>query len=277
MFLRIFRYRVQPQMRDRHLAIQARSAQLYGNYVSRSPSYFRRSGDANNWVELHWYTDKAECQQVAQAVADDLELARLWREFQETLDPDYPPTLEEFGEYELPRPVSASPFAQPPIDAEPAAVAPSAPAKSIHAAATATVAATAEAPQPNSPEPTAAIAEKFESVSKPEHAPLHPTSDNGDGRSHAADANANGAASDADIIEATSQADLREADVEDASSEPSQRPHWPSPPLPAESKRDDLIIEDDLPIEPRSNSLSFNDGVWIVEPEDKPAPRREDH
>ena len=33
-------------MRDRHLAVQARSAQLYGKYVSKTPSYFRRSGDA---------------------------------------------------------------------------------------------------------------------------------------------------------------------------------------------------------------------------------------
>lgn len=245
MFLRIFRYRVQPQMRDRHLAVQARSAQLYGKYVSKTPTYFRRSGDANNWVELHWYVDKAECQRVAQAVADDLELARLWREFQETLDADYPPILEEYGEYELPRPVSASPFSQPPIDAEPQ-----------------------PAPKPPAAAPVAEV------VRPVEHATLKPTSDNGDGRTHE-HANANGSAVEAEVVAAADEPST--ANDHTATDEPAQRPLWPSPPLPVDNDRDELVIEDDPPSETRSSSLSYNDGVWIVEPEDKPAPRGENH
>ncbi len=252
MFLRIFRYRVQPQMRDRHLAVQARSAQLYGKYVSKTPTYFRRSGDANNWVELHWYVDKAECQRVAQAVADDLELARLWREFQETLDPDYPPVLEEYGEYELPRPVSASPFSQPPIDAEPP-----------------------PAPKPSVVKPVVqpVVAPVAEVVRPVEHATPKPASDNGDGRTHE-HANANGSAVEAEVVDATDSSDGEE---QASTSEPAQRPLWPIPPLPVDNDRDELVIEDDPPSETRSSSLSYNDGVWIVEPEEKPAPRRENH
>jgi hypothetical protein len=224
-------------MRDRHLAIQARSAQLYGKYVTRAPSYFRRSGDANRWVELHWYADKAECQKVAQAVADDLELARLWREFQETLDADDPPTLEEYGEYELPRPVSASPFAQPPIDVEVVPVPRPAPAANTSPSVT-----------PAAAPPSAAA----------------PSGDNGDGRSHE--------------TTAKEQSDAGKSVYESPEppqviAEPLDRPAWPQSPLPAEDERDALIIEDDPPADNRRNSLSFNDGVWIVDPPDNPGRR----
>lgn len=272
MFLRIFRYRVKPQMRDRHLALQARAAQFYSKYVSRSPTYFRRSGDANSWVELHWYADKAECQRVAQSVAEDIELARLWREFQETLDQDHPPTLEEFNEYELPRPVNASPISQPPLDEQTPDPARPAVIKPIVAAIT--------------EEPHAKPA--MLPPADPGHI-IKPTSDNGHGRNHASDKEPG----------ATTKP---EAEVTDET--PPARPHWPNPPLPTDAKiveaetdvaaatdtqsddtqsddtqsddaqTDDLIIEDEpphhQPPQPPSTTLTYNDGVWIVEP-----PRRD--
>jgi hypothetical protein len=145
MFLRIFRYRVQAELRDRHLALQARASRLYQRYVTNPVGYFRRAADPSIWVELHHYVDREECQKVAIEVAADPELARLWKDFQETLDPSYPPTLEEFTEYELPVSINASPFAQPPIDVRPATNAPTA------AAAAATVAASSEVLEPAAP------------------------------------------------------------------------------------------------------------------------------
>jgi len=117
MFLRIFTYRVQPQLRDRHLAIQQRSAKLYKKHLDRPPRYFRRAGDPNIWVELHEYPDRATCKQIADLIAKDKELAGLWSEFQGTFDPAYPVRLDEFDEYELPSPPNMAPIAQPPIDA----------------------------------------------------------------------------------------------------------------------------------------------------------------
>jgi hypothetical protein len=117
MFLRIFTYRVLPQLRDRHLAIQSRAARLYKKHVPTPPKYFRRSTDSNAWVELHEYADRQTCQRVAHLVALDAELAQLWKEFQETLDPAHPVTLEEYDEYQLPTPLDVPPYAQPPIDA----------------------------------------------------------------------------------------------------------------------------------------------------------------
>jgi hypothetical protein len=264
MFLRIFRYRVKPQMRDRHLAVQARAARLYEQHVQHRPTYFRRSGDPNSWVELHWYTDKTECQRVAAAVADDAELARLWRDFQDTLDADYPPSLEEYGEYELPRPVNASPFSQPPIDAAnqtpPSHVAPP--------AATQVAEAPPVAGKDESPAEGGAIDDSADDASARD-ASAHDAAD------HAAD---NGEAKRRDEAARPQSKSDSSADDETAAS---GRTMWPQPPLPEtetpaehphdESAQDDIVIEDDAPIEPRqSNSLSFNDGVWIVEPEDKP-------
>lgn len=119
MYLRIFRYTVKPELRDRHLGVQARAAKLYARYVRLPPAYFRGAKNANQWVELHTYSDRQECQSVAQSIAADPELASLWKEFQETLDPGFPATIEELNEYELPATVNSSPFSQPPIDSQP--------------------------------------------------------------------------------------------------------------------------------------------------------------
>ncbi len=116
MFMRIFRYRVRPEMQDRHLALQARASQLYSKYVEHPPVYFRSSCDRNLWVELHRYADRDACQSSADLVGQDSELGRLWNEFQDSLDPNFPPLLEEFDEIELPAPINAPPYAQPPID-----------------------------------------------------------------------------------------------------------------------------------------------------------------
>jgi hypothetical protein len=124
MFVRIFTYRVQPQLRDRHLAIQQRAAKLYKLHLDRPPRYFRRAGDPNIWVELHEYPDRAACKRIADVIAKDKELAGLWSEFQGTFDPAYPVRLDEFDEYELPSPPNMAPIAQPPIDAAAATVTP---------------------------------------------------------------------------------------------------------------------------------------------------------
>ncbi|RIK80900.1 MAG: hypothetical protein DCC68_10120 [Planctomycetota bacterium] len=262
MFLRIFRYRVKPQMRDRHLALQSRAAQLYAKYVTRTPSYYRRSGDANSWVELHWYVDKAECQKVAQLVADDLELARLWREFQETLDPDQPPTLEEYNEYELPRPVNASPFSQPPIDDATPQLPRPASAKSAVTEKPVT-AAIVEAPtEPAVIPPTdpGHVVEPLAKTASDKIASDRISGDNGDGRGH----------DDAALADSQAGASTSENANGD---DPPAREVWPSPPLPAEPERDEIVVEDNPPPEPPSTTLSFNDGVWIVEPQPK---RRDD-
>ncbi|MEX2185475.1 MAG: hypothetical protein WD875_01720 [Pirellulales bacterium] len=275
MFLRIFRYRVKPQMRDRHLAVQARAARLYEQHVQHSPKYFRRSGDPNSWVELHWYEDKAECQRVAATVADDLELARLWRDFQETLDADYPPAIEEYGEYELPRPVNASPFSQPPIDAPtetPSETKPS-PAAPPVAAAVADEPPAAEQHESPREEPS----ERELDAASDEVS--HDVTDSSAG--HPAD---NGAAKRRDDAEHDGEP---KPGAEDDDGARAQRTMWPQPPLPAEkspaesatseNSQDDLVIEDDATIESHpSSSLSFNDGVWIVEPDDKPRYPRHD-
>jgi hypothetical protein len=258
MFLRIFRYRVKPQMRDRHLALQARSAQLYGKYVTQTPKYFRKSGDAHSWVELHWYADKAECQKVAQTVAEDLELARLWREFQETLDPDQPPTLEEFGEYELPRPVNASPFSQPPLEDQ-------TPPPALAAIVTPELKPIAPAIAEESPaKPAPVLLPDYakHSDESAHHEPAHHESvhhesgSNGDGRGHADD-------------HAAKEESALAYDNGRDSEEPEHRPAWPSPPIPVEAERDEIVIVDEPARQPPATTLSFNDGVWIVEPEPK--------
>jgi hypothetical protein len=121
MFLRIFTYRVQPQLRDRHLAIQQRAAKFYKQHLSRPPRYFRSATDPNVWVELHEYPDRATCKRIADDIAKNKELAGLWAEFQGTFDPAYPVRLDQFDEYELPSPPNMAPIAQPPIDSTPIA------------------------------------------------------------------------------------------------------------------------------------------------------------
>ncbi|MGD9647631.1 MAG: hypothetical protein AB7U73_18095 [Pirellulales bacterium] len=98
MFVRICRYRVLPEMLDKHLAIQRRASDIYRRFLPEEPAYFQSKLDPCEWVEIHPFFDEAACRESTERINREPEIMRLWDEFQAMLDPESPPVIEEFTE-----------------------------------------------------------------------------------------------------------------------------------------------------------------------------------
>ena len=96
MFVRVSRYRVLPDYSSHYQAIQERAREVYRQHEENRTSYFQSTTDPCIWLEVHWYPDEAACRRVSAAIHADPQIARLWNEFQATLDPDFPMIVEEY-------------------------------------------------------------------------------------------------------------------------------------------------------------------------------------
>lgn len=98
MFVKVCRYRVLPAMMDRYLSIQEQAARIYQKYDFDPASYYQNHSDPTCWVEIHRFADEQTCHEAARQMSRDPHLLALWKAFEETLDPKFPPQIEEFDE-----------------------------------------------------------------------------------------------------------------------------------------------------------------------------------
>lgn len=98
MFVRICRYRILPDLLDKYLSVQRRVSEIYQAHSTEHASYFQSAFDPCEWIEIHHYPDQAACQTATARINREPAIMALWQEFQQTLDPNFPPVIEEFHE-----------------------------------------------------------------------------------------------------------------------------------------------------------------------------------
>lgn len=96
MFLKVCRYRVQPAMMDRYLAIQEQADRIYRLYELEPATHLQSRQDPNTWIEIHRFADGETCRATTDRLNRDPKILALWQAFQATLDPKSPPEIEEF-------------------------------------------------------------------------------------------------------------------------------------------------------------------------------------
>lgn len=117
MLVKVYRYRVRPDLAARFLQAQERAAALYAAAGAIPATYLRSVDDPHVWIEIHRQPDDPAARAALGQVEQHPELPGLWREFQATLDPRYPTIVEEFSEESFVTgkatgPVTAMPAAQ---------------------------------------------------------------------------------------------------------------------------------------------------------------------
>lgn len=101
MYVKILRYRVLPEQLQAFLEIQRRAAEIYRMHLPAETRYFQSSDDPAVWIEVHRYGDREAFLAVSQRLQHDPVVRRLWQEFQATLDPQYPGSIEQYEERPL--------------------------------------------------------------------------------------------------------------------------------------------------------------------------------
>jgi hypothetical protein len=98
MFVKVYRYRIQPDKTDACLAIQERAARIYRKHIRYRSVHLRNLDDPCQWLEIHWYPDEETYRNRIDRINSDPEIDRLWSEFQGILDPDHDGVSEEMFE-----------------------------------------------------------------------------------------------------------------------------------------------------------------------------------
>ncbi len=98
MFVKVYRYRVQPDKTEDYLAIQEKAAAIYQKYIRYRSVHLRKLDDPRQWLEIHWYPDEETYRVGIDRINSDPEIDRLWSEFQKILEPDNDGISEEMFE-----------------------------------------------------------------------------------------------------------------------------------------------------------------------------------
>jgi len=99
MFVKVYKYKIQPNKLEQFLRIQEEAAKIYSRYI---PSYgsinLRNCKNPKQMLEISWYSDEKTYREGLHKVNADPHIDKLFQEFKTLLDPDDPSILEE--EYE---------------------------------------------------------------------------------------------------------------------------------------------------------------------------------
>ncbi|MFQ5820430.1 MAG: hypothetical protein ACE5I5_10625 [Candidatus Heimdallarchaeota archaeon] len=98
MFVKVYRYRIQPEKTKRFLAIQERAGKIYQKHIRHRVVILRSRKDLNLCLEVHWYPDEDTYRRGIDLINAEPMIDQLWEEFQATLDPNDPTVHEEYYE-----------------------------------------------------------------------------------------------------------------------------------------------------------------------------------
>jgi hypothetical protein len=97
-FVKIYRYHIQPNKTERFLDIQKRAGKIYSKHVSYRAVYLKNQENPGMWLELQWYADEDMYRKAMSLINAEPGIKKLWQEFQEILDPNDPEIQEEYYE-----------------------------------------------------------------------------------------------------------------------------------------------------------------------------------
>jgi hypothetical protein len=87
MFVKVYRYRVQPEKTEEYLSIQEKAGKIYRKHIRYRSLHLRNRSDPGLWLEIHWYPDEETYRESIDKIDADPDIDRLWTEFQAVLDP----------------------------------------------------------------------------------------------------------------------------------------------------------------------------------------------
>ncbi len=85
-------------MMDRYLAVQEQASRIYQLYELEPATHLQSRQDPNTWIEIHRFVDGNACRATTDRLNRDPKILALWQAFQATLDPKFPPEIEEFDQ-----------------------------------------------------------------------------------------------------------------------------------------------------------------------------------
>ncbi len=95
MFVKVYRYHIQPDKIKEFLDIQERAGRIYKRHVSYRAVFLQSQDDPGLWLEIQWCGDENTYRKAVTAIDAEPEIKQLWREFQALLDPNDPVVQEE--------------------------------------------------------------------------------------------------------------------------------------------------------------------------------------
>lgn len=98
MFVKIYRYHIQPDKTDEFIKVQERASKIYGKYMSYRSVYLRDREKPGLWLEIQWCRDEDTYRRAMDSINAEPEIERLWQEFQALLDPNDRAIQEEYYE-----------------------------------------------------------------------------------------------------------------------------------------------------------------------------------
>lgn len=102
MYVKIYRYRIQPDKVGRYLEIQRQATVYTRDTFNYEISLLRSKEDPWEWTEIHRYWVKESFERASIVADSEPELKRLFPEFQRTMDPnDRGIKSESFQQYAL--------------------------------------------------------------------------------------------------------------------------------------------------------------------------------
>jgi hypothetical protein len=93
-FVKLYRYHIQPAQVQRFQLLQQADDRVYQRYVDYVV-LLQSQSEPGTWLEIHWHPDEANYNQVMLQIQHEPEINRLWQEFQSLLDPAHREIEEE--------------------------------------------------------------------------------------------------------------------------------------------------------------------------------------
>lgn len=95
MFVKVYRYHIQPGKTDEFLDVQRRAGEIYSKHVSYRSVYLKSRDEPGLWLEVQWCADEDTYRHAMEVINAEPGIDRLWHEFQVLLDPEKPGVQEE--------------------------------------------------------------------------------------------------------------------------------------------------------------------------------------
>ena len=95
MFVKIYRYHIQPGKTKEFLDIQKRAGEIYKKHVHYRAVYLQSKDDPGLWLEIQWCPDEDTYRCAMKSINAEPGIKELWETFQALLDKEKPDIQEE--------------------------------------------------------------------------------------------------------------------------------------------------------------------------------------
>ncbi len=98
MFVKVYRYHIQPAKMGEFLKIQERAAEIYRKHVSYRAVFLQSRDDPGLFLEIQWCRDEDTYRKAMDAINAEPGITQLWNEFETLLRPGDRTVSEEYYE-----------------------------------------------------------------------------------------------------------------------------------------------------------------------------------